>query len=351
MRSKRRLAPLCAMTAGDNARPFAQAKLALLAAALLNPAPARAVEPPAAPPDQTAAALDARAAAIQALRETGGFVIPNVEKLRAAGGKDLLNPKHEFIQADFSPDGKNVDEALAKLELFPELQRVNLSGTSVTESGLVRVGRLTNLTELNLDSTPTDAAWRRCASCGASICDKRESPTRSSRIFAVAVLSSSGRCKTHGGPWQPTAPRSQFKLARDQDLGMGDNMMLSDDDAEKGVGFRSEDEVEIRSKAVKRSWFCPGAGFALAGYGKCAIATFVAGPSSRTRIRSLASGPKSSQQYRAFESAAHKDTATAADAAIAPAKNHRAFFTAFPPPRKGELFDVPSISLTGGPRF
>jgi signal peptidase I len=39
---------------------------------------------------------------------------------------------------------------------------------------------------------------------------------------------------------------------------------------------RSIDDADIRKKARKRSWICPGAGFALVGSGKCAIATFVA---------------------------------------------------------------------------
>jgi len=52
--------------------------------------------------------------------------------------------------------------------------------------------------------------------------------------------------------------------------------MSSDDAATNGVGTCLKDEGEIRNKAVKRAWFCPGAGFALAGYGTYAIATFVA---------------------------------------------------------------------------
>lgn len=38
----------------------------------------------------------------------------------------------------------------------------------------------------------------------------------------------------------------------------------------------SKDESELRGKAVKRSWLCPGAGFALIGRGTYAIATFIA---------------------------------------------------------------------------
>ena len=39
---------------------------------------------------------------------------------------------------------------------------------------------------------------------------------------------------------------------------------------------RSISEPELRKKAAKRSWICPGAGFALVGNGACAIATFFA---------------------------------------------------------------------------
>lgn len=39
--------------------------------------------------------------------------------------------------------------------------------------------------------------------------------------------------------------------------------------------LRSADETELRQQAVKRSWICPGAGFALVGSGAWAVVTFV----------------------------------------------------------------------------
>jgi signal peptidase I len=40
--------------------------------------------------------------------------------------------------------------------------------------------------------------------------------------------------------------------------------------------MQSIDQAKIRTRAIKRSWICPGAGFALIGNGACATATFVA---------------------------------------------------------------------------
>lgn len=52
--------------------------------------------------------------------------------------------------------------------------------------------------------------------------------------------------------------------------------MATDDSTVTGDEPRSIGEAEIRKKAIKRSWVCPGAGFALVGNGASAIATFVA---------------------------------------------------------------------------
>lgn len=53
-------------------------------------------------------------------------------------------------------------------------------------------------------------------------------------------------------------------------------MMASDDPTSNDDEPRTIDEADIRKKAVKRSWICPGTGFALIGNGPYAIATFVA---------------------------------------------------------------------------
>ena len=53
-------------------------------------------------------------------------------------------------------------------------------------------------------------------------------------------------------------------------------MMATDNPAKNGDGRRSNDEAELRMKAVKRSWICPGAGFAFVGNRTYAILTFVA---------------------------------------------------------------------------
>jgi signal peptidase I len=68
----------------------------------------------------------------------------------------------------------------------------------------------------------------------------------------------------------------KLKAANDQFFGMGNNMMPSDDAAVDDAGIRSKDEAEIRNRAIKRAWLCPGAGFALVGARTYAIATFVA---------------------------------------------------------------------------
>jgi signal peptidase I len=53
--------------------------------------------------------------------------------------------------------------------------------------------------------------------------------------------------------------------------------MITDDAATPGqAGMLTPDDRAIRSKATKRSWVCPGAGFALVGSGPLAVATFVA---------------------------------------------------------------------------
>ncbi len=52
--------------------------------------------------------------------------------------------------------------------------------------------------------------------------------------------------------------------------------MATDNPTTKNDKSRSIDEAEIRKKAIKRSWICPGAGFALIGNGAFAIAAFVA---------------------------------------------------------------------------
>ena len=53
-------------------------------------------------------------------------------------------------------------------------------------------------------------------------------------------------------------------------------MMPADETTTNGDHPHSIGEPELRKNAVKRSWICPGAGFALVGNGACAIATFVA---------------------------------------------------------------------------
>ncbi len=53
-------------------------------------------------------------------------------------------------------------------------------------------------------------------------------------------------------------------------------MMATDDPTTNDDEPRSFDEAETRKKAVKRSWICPGAGFALVGKSAYAIATFIA---------------------------------------------------------------------------
>lgn len=53
-------------------------------------------------------------------------------------------------------------------------------------------------------------------------------------------------------------------------------MMATDDSKKDDDEPRSIDDAEIRKKAVKRSWICPGAGSALVGNGTLAIVTFVA---------------------------------------------------------------------------
>ena len=54
------------------------------------------------------------------------------------------------------------------------------------------------------------------------------------------------------------------------------DMMATDKPAKNDDGRRSNDEAELRMKAVKRSWICPGAGFALVGNRTYAVLTFVA---------------------------------------------------------------------------
>lgn len=52
--------------------------------------------------------------------------------------------------------------------------------------------------------------------------------------------------------------------------------MATDEPTTNDEEPRSIDETELRKRAIKRSWICPGAGFALVGKGACAIATFAA---------------------------------------------------------------------------
>ena len=98
--------------------------------------------------------LEARAAAIAAIRKTGGNLNPDFEKLRAADDWDFNNPAHEFIDAFlFLTRIEKADEVLANLAQFPELQRVWLSGANVTDDGLGHLEGFRNLRALHLDST------------------------------------------------------------------------------------------------------------------------------------------------------------------------------------------------------
>lgn len=111
---------------------------------------------------ESAPSLEKRTTAIEAIRKAGGrlWTAPDLQALRANGsagvsGKTFNDPRTKFARAFFAR-GKEVDDALEYISQFPELRNVALSGTFVTEAGLMHVGRLKNLEWLLLDSTPTD---------------------------------------------------------------------------------------------------------------------------------------------------------------------------------------------------
>ncbi|HVW39438.1 MAG TPA: M56 family metallopeptidase [Pirellulales bacterium] len=109
---------------------------------------------------ESAASLEQRAAAIKAIRKAGGNIYPDTERLEADGvnltDAILSDPRQAFIAASVSARGKNIDDALANLVQFPELERLQLTGMTFTEAGLTHVGRLKNLWWLSLNSTSTD---------------------------------------------------------------------------------------------------------------------------------------------------------------------------------------------------
>jgi internalin A len=109
---------------------------------------------------ESAPSLEKRAAAIKAIRKAGGNVYPDTERLEAEGvsltDAILSDPKQAFSAVSIFARGKNVDDALANLGQFPELERLQLSGMTFTDAGLTHVGRLKNLWWLALNGTPTD---------------------------------------------------------------------------------------------------------------------------------------------------------------------------------------------------
>ncbi|HUY90731.1 MAG TPA: M56 family metallopeptidase [Pirellulales bacterium] len=133
----------------DDTAPTAKPASDETRAAAPKKAPGEAKAPNAPP------SLEARAAALKAIRQARGWLSPDPEAFRTSGLRFAEDPRNEFVTATFA-GGPNTDGALANLIQFPELQRVQLRGNKLTEAGLTHVGRLKNLTWLGLNFTPTD---------------------------------------------------------------------------------------------------------------------------------------------------------------------------------------------------
>ena len=152
------------------AEPDAQAEVERQITASIEKPGERDSREPAAPSSDVTQAVDAkptleaRAAAIEAIPKAGGSVSPDYEKLVAAGNKDFYNPANEFVSA-YVNAGKNADEILAKLAMFPEIERVELAGAKLSDDGLSHLEAFKGLTELQLHSTLiTDKGLKHLAS-------------------------------------------------------------------------------------------------------------------------------------------------------------------------------------------
>lgn len=96
--------------------------------------------------------VEERAAALKTIEASGGRVQPDIEKLLAAGVQDFRNLKHRFVVGQFSRVAIT-DELFNALAAFPEIERLFLSQSGITDEQLGRL-RLPNLKYLDLSDTP-----------------------------------------------------------------------------------------------------------------------------------------------------------------------------------------------------
>jgi Leucine-rich repeat (LRR) protein len=108
--------------------------------------------------------LDQRIAALKVITMAGGNAWPDFEKLLAAGvTRDFNSPKHPFSFARFQGNGVT-DEAIRALAAFPELERLSLSKSGITDDQLANLP-LRNLKHLDLSDTQlTDEGVAKLAS-------------------------------------------------------------------------------------------------------------------------------------------------------------------------------------------
>jgi Leucine-rich repeat (LRR) protein len=121
---------------------------------------------PASSADQqrTDLELGERKAALQGIRRARGQVYPDLEKLKAAGERNIFDPRHDFIGASFYRAGKVADETLELLARFPEIERVQLNEAEISDFALVRLAPLRRLRRLDLDkSSISDAGLAHLA--------------------------------------------------------------------------------------------------------------------------------------------------------------------------------------------
>ncbi|MGH7138510.1 MAG: hypothetical protein ACREHD_22395, partial [Pirellulales bacterium] len=96
--------------------------------------------------------LEQRERALKIITGAGGRAWPDVEKLMARGEtRDLFSPKHAFVTANLER-ATLTDRVVGALEAFPELDRLELGTSAITDDQLAKLP-LRNLKYLDLHGT------------------------------------------------------------------------------------------------------------------------------------------------------------------------------------------------------
>ncbi|MGH7194735.1 MAG: hypothetical protein ACREJM_14545, partial [Candidatus Saccharimonadales bacterium] len=99
-----------------------------------------------------APSLEERAEALHAIRKAGGNVRHAREILPAVDLNDVFDPRHQFAGV-YLQSVRSIADLLPRLAALPELERLYLTESDITDAGLAQVQRLPNLTVLSLDQT------------------------------------------------------------------------------------------------------------------------------------------------------------------------------------------------------